>query len=95
MTVPHVPEHTTNARKSKHLRMLGRQFVANQKRWAGYSRTPAEHLLILTEEVGEVARSMQTFEEDYCWPPRYTPTTYDELVDAGAVILAMMAECES
>jgi hypothetical protein len=39
---------------------------------------------------------MQTRDEtSYQWPPAYSPEVYDELVDAGAVILAMMRECRA
>jgi NTP pyrophosphatase (non-canonical NTP hydrolase) len=79
---------------SDHLNAIAKRYGANQRKWAGYHRTPADHLLIAAEELGEVSRSMQTFEGRYVWPPRYTPTTYEELVDLGAVVLAMMNECE-
>lgn len=72
------------------------QWAKNQDRWKGYTRKPAEHLLILTEEVGEVARSMQSepaIDDMHVWPPEYTEDTYHEIIDAAAVLLAMAFEC--
>lgn len=69
------------------------QWAKNQARWKGYARTPAEHPLILTEEVGEIARAMQGGVGEYRWPPEYNPAVYHELIDAAAVLLAMAFEC--
>jgi NTP pyrophosphatase (non-canonical NTP hydrolase) len=80
---------------SDHLSAIVTQREANRERWKGYLRTPAEHLLILTEEVGEVARAMQDGKTPagYQWPPQYNNIVYRELVDVGAVVLAMLEEC--
>ena len=81
---------------SENLSAIAAQREANRERWKGYLRTPAEHLLILTEEVGEVARAMQDSKDNgYQWPPEYNSIVYRELVDVGAVVLAMMEECTS
>ena len=79
---------------SRHFVDVDTQRRENKAKWGHYHRTPAEHLLILTEEVGEIARSMQTSGAKYVWPPQYGPDTYAELVDAAAVILAMMEDCD-
>lgn len=76
---------------------IERQVRKNAHIWGGYERTPAEHLLIATEELGEVARAMQTPDPvggRYQWPPQYSSRVYAELVDLGAVIVAMMQECD-
>jgi NTP pyrophosphatase (non-canonical NTP hydrolase) len=75
------------------LAMLAARERENRERWKNYARTPAEPLLIATEELGEVARSMQERGDFYQWPPMYGPESYAELVDLGAVVLAMMLEC--
>lgn len=81
---------------SEHLNSIAMQREINRERWGGYQRTPAEHLLILTEEVGEVARAMQYGKQTgYQWPPEYNSIVYRELVDVGAVVLAIMEECEA
>ena len=80
---------------SDHLSNIAAQREKNRERWQDYTRTPAEHLLILTEEVGEVARAMQDGKHGYQWPPAYNGIVYQELVDVGAVVLAMMEECEA
>ena len=80
--------------EAAHLAAIKMQEERNTYRWSDYTRTPAEHLLILTEEVGEVARAMQGGAE-YTWPPVYSKEVYRELVDVGAVVLAMMKACES
>ena len=76
-----------------HLEILEDKAKENAERWSEFERTPAEHLLIATEELGEVARAMQGTRW-YTWPPEYNEKVYDELVDLGAVIVAMMGECE-
>jgi NTP pyrophosphatase (non-canonical NTP hydrolase) len=72
---------------------LKKRAEQNATKWADFTRTPAEHLLILTEEVGEVARAMQTGYDGYQWPPAYSHDVMRELIDAGAVVLAMMIAC--
>lgn len=79
----------------RHLAAIVEQHEHNCERWNGYECTPAEHLLIATEELGEVARAMQTNMLGYQWPPAYNEDVYRELVDLGAVVLAMMKACES
>lgn len=75
--------------------MIQQQERRNREKWKDYHRTPAEHLLIATEELGEVARAMQGGEaEAYIWPPQYGPGVAEELIDLGAVVLAMLMECE-
>lgn len=78
---------------NEHVANLCEQRERNRRRWADYRRTPAEHLLILTEEVGEVARAMQDSARGYQWPPAYNGIVYQELVDVGAVVLAMLEDC--
>ena len=75
--------------------LLQAQRERNRERWGHYTRTPAEHLLILVEEVGEVARAMQDGKHGYQWPPDYNGIALQELIDVGAVVLAMMEECEA
>lgn len=70
------------------LAAIREQYERNLADWAGYTRTPSDHHLILVEEVGEVASAMQD-----TWPPAYNQNVMRELVDAGAVVLAMMVEC--
>ena len=76
-----------------HAQALIDQAENNLLTWGEYERTPAEHLLILMEEVGEVARAMQTAPTSYQWPPAYNEAVYAELIDVGAVVLAMMRDC--
>jgi hypothetical protein len=73
------------------------QHAKNAERWGGHKRNPANHLLIATEELGEVARAMQTdpVTNAYAWPPEYNTLVYHELVDLAAVIVAMMIDCEA
>jgi len=85
--------HTNGRGGGGHLSRLEDRAEANREKWAGYHRTPAEHLLILIEEVGEVARAMQEGNGGYDWPPAYNAAVYQELADVGAVVLAMMGEC--
>jgi NTP pyrophosphatase (non-canonical NTP hydrolase) len=77
----------------EYLAAIKSQAAENAERWAAYERTPAEHLLLLIEEIGEVANSMQGTRDHYLWPPAYTRWTVEELIDAGAVILAMLLNC--
>jgi hypothetical protein len=79
-----------------HLEAIAAQRERNRVNWVGYERTPAEHLLLAQEELGEVARAMQFGPGPvaYQWPPAYNANVYDELVDLGAVVLAMMEECQ-
>ena len=77
-----------------HLAAIAAQVSKNREDWAGYTRTPAEHLLLCSEELGEVARAMQKNMLGYQWPPAYTADVYQELVDLGAVVVAMMMECD-
>jgi hypothetical protein len=79
--------------KTQCLTAIVKQYYKNREHWSNHPCTPAEHLLIAAEELGEVARSMQERGDFYQWPPMYGPESYAELVDLGAVVLAMMLEC--
>jgi len=76
------------------LRAIEGRTMENDQRWAGYERTPAEHLLIAAEELGEVAEAMQSDSVGgYRWPPEFSDQVYEELCDLGAVVVAMMRRC--
>ena len=68
---------------------ISRQYEHNRGKWGHYQRTPAEHLVIAMEEIGEVARAMQGDGDVYRWPPQYDERVYEELIDASAVLYAM------
>lgn len=70
------------------------QWETNRLRWGAHSPTPAEHLLILTEEVGEIAQAMQKDGAFYGWPPAYNQDVYEEIIDSAAVLLEMAYECQ-
>lgn len=70
------------------------QLEVNRMRWGGSPPTPAEHLLILVEEVGEIAHALQGGNGVYQWPPSYTVDAYEEIIDTAAVLLEMAYECK-
>ncbi|MCA1788746.1 MAG: hypothetical protein LC667_02495 [Thioalkalivibrio sp.] len=82
-------------RRSNHFEEIVEQMEENRRRHGGFSQhTPSEQLVVLMEEVGEIARALQEPGDGfYIWPPEYSDAVYRELVDAGAVILAMMEQC--
>lgn len=79
-----------------HVAAIEAQYSDNLRKWGPDAPSPSEHLVIAAEEFGEVARAMQTDAQGcYEWPPIYSERVYHELVDLGAVILAMMVNCRA